>query len=113
MEENKEEIQKLTNESWIMSNVLETAEIKLNKMAEDIKSLETKGLQPYDLVCLIYGRNTSLTKGRVHTVISALLNDEVNSLETFLDCFTRGYKVQEINAVIKDLNELIEKYSKP
>lgn len=108
---NEEEVEKLKNESWIMSNVLKTADIKLQKMAEDIKSLKTKGLGPYDLVCLIYGRNTSLTKGRVHMVIDALLHEEVDSLETFLDCFTKGYKVQEINAVIKDLNELIETYT--
>jgi len=110
-EGDSEETVKLKQEAWIMASTLKHADKKLEAMALSLKNLESKGLDRYDLICLIYGRNTSFGKRNIELTISALLDRRTTDLPSFLSHFTRGIKANDIYRVLGDLKLLIKKYS--
>jgi len=99
---------------------LATAAESLETLATDLRSLRRSGLTDEDVVALLYGRNASLTKGAIETILETT-DDVIDALEGGKRVRKRellirlladesGLGKRETEAVVDELEAVVERY---
>jgi len=99
---------------------LATAAESLETLATDLRALRRSGLTDDDVVALLYGRNASLTKGSIETilettddVIDALEGDKRVRKRELLICLLYDQTdlgKRKTEAVVDELEAVVERY---
>jgi len=103
-----------------IEQVAEAAQ-RITRLQKDLQALQKTGLTDEDVVALLYGRNASLNKGEIESVLGALSDlesqldqspeDRRHLLVRLVSALNRDLTLDAVEQAIGGIEELREKYA--